>query len=173
MDGSNIDSLRGGSIFGRGYLAQYKNHKMGRRMRLEKGCIMDGHTKEPRGDDMNTLEANAKLDVNDIVTSHHPDTKTGITNQDVCEFFGFSKGLDLELPGSMVMMLEGLVERGYWCRIETPIGNEGYFCLIIKKGELKGRVSAYALAAPKAVLEAVKQLIKEVREDECQSNDEV
>lgn len=92
-----------------------------------------------------------------------------ITNEDVCKFFGFSIGLNLELPGSMVMMLEGLVEKGYeWITI-SEVDIEEYSCSIFEYEEgisiyhrENWKSREFGATIPLAVLNAVKGLIKNV-----------
>ncbi len=84
-----------------------------------------------------------------------------VTNQDVCAFFGFSKNLAICNPGGMNMMLEGLVAKGYQYEL-AAYSKAGVHCVILRE-EGRYKYNTKAKTAPLAVLEAVRQLIKEVR----------
>lgn len=89
---------------------------------------------------------------------------THVTNQDVCEFFGFSKGLDLGLPGSMVMILDkaaaltgGYISLAYGLHSWSHSNSKPEWLCIIDG------YSGCGATSPKAVLEAVKEFIRRER----------
>lgn len=84
-----------------------------------------------------------------------------VTNQDVCEFFGFSEGLNLELPGTMVMMLVALKEK----KVPWALSYDDRGCefTIYLDDEWDNYILRFADTFPLAVLEAVRQLIRKER----------
>ena len=91
---------------------------------------------------------------------------TNITDNDVCEFFGFSKNLAICNPGGMVMMLAGLRVRGYKYAVASGLGTS-VMCRLSRIEDItnKDSITVNAPTPHEAVLIAVKQLIGKERDN--------